>query len=122
MKIIDLINKINNDEKVPDKVKFENIIFEYSKKQKDYIHEIDAYCSETLLFKVINTHFISDLLETDVEIIEEDKEIEEIPHKTYLELKKGCYNIEKILNDIRLDLKIHQNKINQLIKLLKKNK
>ena len=34
MKIIDLINKINNNEKIPEKVKYENVTFEYSKKTK----------------------------------------------------------------------------------------
>ena len=80
MKIIDLINKINNNEEVPEKVKYEDVTFEYSKKQKDYIHKIDedGWINETLLFKVMSTHFISDLLTTEVEAIEENKEIEEL--------------------------------------------
>lgn len=80
MKIIDLINKINNNEEVPEKVKYENVTFEYSKKQKDYIHKIDedGWVSETLLFKVMNTHFMSDLLKAEVEVIEKNKKIEEL--------------------------------------------
>ena len=79
MKIIDLLNKINKNEEVPEKIKFEDTIFEYSKENDDYIHKIDedGWINETLLFKTMKTHFISDLLETEVEVIEENKEIEE---------------------------------------------
>ena len=80
MKVIDLLNKINNNEEVPEKVKYKDAIFEYNKEQKDYIHkkDEDGWINETLLFKVMNTHFINELLRTEVEVIEENKEIEEL--------------------------------------------
>ena len=80
MKIIDLLNKINKGEEIPEKVKYEDTIFEYDKDRKEYIHKVDDWYSETLLFKVTNehTHFIQDLLKAEVEIIEENKEIEEL--------------------------------------------
>lgn len=79
MKLIDLINKINNNEEVPAEVKYEETIFKYNKERKEYIHELDDWCSETLLFKAMNenTHYISDLLRAEVEIIKENKDIEE---------------------------------------------
>ena len=79
MKLIDLINKINNNEEVPGEVKYEETIFKYNKERKEYIHELDDWCSETLLFKAMNenTYYISDLLRAEVEIIEENKRIEE---------------------------------------------
>ena len=80
MKIIDLLNKINKGEEIPEKVKYEDTIFEYDKDRKEYIHKVDDWYSETLLFKITNehTHFIQDLLKAEVEVIEENKEIEEL--------------------------------------------
>ena len=78
MKIIDLINKINNNEEVPEKVKYEGIIFEYDKSQKEYNHKKDNGYYETLLYRVMTTHFIDVLLRADVEVIEENKEIKEL--------------------------------------------
>ena len=80
MKVIELLNKINNNEEVPEKVKYEDTIFEYDKDRKEYIHKVDDWYSETLLFKITNehTHFIQDLLKAEVEVIEENKEIEEL--------------------------------------------
>lgn len=80
MKVIDLLNKINKGEEIPKKVKYEDTIFAYDKDRKEYIYELDDWCSETILFKITNehTHFIQDLLKAEVEVIEENKEIEEI--------------------------------------------
>lgn len=78
MKVIDLLNKINNNEEVPEKIKFNNIIFEYSKNQKEYNNQKDNGYYETLLYRVMNTHFIDVLLTAEVEVIEEKEEIKEI--------------------------------------------
>ena len=80
MKVIDLINKINNNEEVPKKIKLDNVIFEFNKDREEYIHELDDWHSETILFKAMNknTYFIQDLLKIEVEVIEENKEIEEL--------------------------------------------
>ena len=80
MKVIELLNKINNNEEVPEKVKCEDTIFEYDKDRKEYIHKVDDWYSETLLFEITNghTYFIQDLLKAEVEVIEENKEIEEL--------------------------------------------
>ena len=80
MKVLDLLNKINKGEEIPKKVKYEDTIFAYDKDRKEYIYELDDWCSETILFKITNehTHFIQDLLKAEVEVIEENKEIEEL--------------------------------------------
>ena len=78
MKIIDLLNKINNNEEVPEKVKYQDTIFEYDKNQKEYNHQKDNGYYETLLYRVMTTHFIDVLLRAEVEVIEENKEIEEL--------------------------------------------
>ena len=78
MKIIDLFNKINNGEGVPEKIKFNGIVFEYDKRQQEYNYKNDGGYYETLLYRVMTTHFIRSLLRTEVEVIEENKEIEEL--------------------------------------------
>lgn len=78
MKIIDLLNKINNNEEVPEKIKFNGIVFEYDKRQQEYNYKNDDGYYETLLYRVMTTHFIRSLLRAEVEVIEENKEIEEL--------------------------------------------
>ena len=53
--------------------------FEFDKDKEEYIHKLDDWCSETILFKAMNenTYFIQDLLKIEVEAIQENKEIEE---------------------------------------------
>ena len=78
MKIIDSLNKINNNEEVPEKIKFNGIVFEYDKRQQEYNYKNDDGYYETLLYRVMTTHFIRSLLRAEVEVIEENKEIEEL--------------------------------------------
>lgn len=86
MKLIDLLNKIANGEEVPKKIKFQNVLYEYDRNRKEYIHEIEEFCSETLLFNVMYCHFINEILEAEVEVIE-DEEID-IRELKETELKK----------------------------------
>lgn len=75
MKIIDILNKINNREEVPEKIKFNGDVFIYNSAIKDYGHNIRPGLDDTLLFRVMNTHFITELLKAEVEVIEESEEI-----------------------------------------------
>ena len=104
MKVIDLLNKINNYEEVPKKINFDNTIFEYSKNQKEYSHKKDDGYYETLLYRVMNTHFIDVLLRAEVEVIEENKEIEDF---------KTEYTMRQM--DIQF-----KNKINELVRQVNK--
>lgn len=74
MKIIDLLVKIANGEKVPNKIKFRHSIWEYCKdgSTQDYINDYDKCLME---FLAIN----KDGLNQYVEIIEEPKKIEKLP-------------------------------------------
>ena len=110
MKIIDLINKINNNEEIPKKIKYEDIIFEYDKDRKEYIHKFDDWCSETLLFKVTNenTYFIQDLLKIEVEVIGENKEIDTI-------------NAYKLIEAPYLADCLKEKKFNEVAKMLKQS-
>ncbi len=78
MKIIELLNKINNGEEVPEKIKFDNTVFELEENKKEYIFQHENGDCETLLYRVMTTHFINVLLEAEVEVIEENKEIEKL--------------------------------------------
>lgn len=73
IKVIDMLVKIANGEKVPKKIKFRHSIWEYCKdgNTQDYINDYDKCLME---FLAIN----KDGLNQDVEIIEEPKKIEKI--------------------------------------------
>ena len=43
MKIIDLLNKIANGERVPEKIKFDNEVWFYDNQQKDYITGVQEF-------------------------------------------------------------------------------
>lgn len=78
MKIMELLNKINNGEEVPEKIKFDDTVFEYDKRQQEYNYKNNDGYYETLLYRVMSTHFIRSLLRAEVKVIEENKEINEL--------------------------------------------
>ncbi len=73
MRVIDLLNKIANQKEIPIKVKWNYHIYTYDEHYDDYFEETTGLfqneMSDGMLFKSLNDK---------VEIIEEDKEIEEI--------------------------------------------
>ena len=73
IKIIDLLNKIANDEEVPEKIKINNVIYEY----RDYM-----YCTEKANYQDIEDYLFGkwnfNILNEEAEIIEEPKKIEKI--------------------------------------------
>lgn len=77
MKIIDLLVKISQGERMPKKIKYEGYVQEYDKVAKDYyrndIDEEYIYLFQDL-FKKETSFFINN----EVEIIEENKKIEKI--------------------------------------------
>ena len=83
IKVIDLLVKIANGEKVPKKIKFINSIWEYCKdgSTQDYIN----YYNKCLMdFIPINKVGLND----EIEIIEEPKKIEKIPLPSFDEFKR----------------------------------
>ena len=126
IKIIDLLNKIANDEEVPKKIKWENIIYAYSKYDKDYLEYPFSNEEYKGLFDMrdsILTQFLND----EVEVIEEPKKIEKID----VALLGQCDNwlrcptnkVTKqdvelnpyIIDNIRENTLYFQRKINELI-------
>ena len=74
IKIIDLLDKIANNDKVPKHILLTNIVFHYDDDVQDYENDFEY------LFRDIFSNFdrSEDFLNLEVEIIEEEKEIEKI--------------------------------------------
>lgn len=88
--IIDLITKIANGEEVPEKIIWNEDLFEYDKGQKAYVIESINGITKSLLEYILECD-----LNDEVEIIEEDKKIEEdkeIEEVLDIELLRQCDN------------------------------
>ena len=72
IKIIDLLNKIANGEKTPEKIKYQNKIFTHNGFGNN-----NYWCEGKN--EVFEECFILEDLNNEVEIIEEEKEIKQIP-------------------------------------------
>lgn len=103
IKVIDLLNKIANNEKFPKKIKYMNSIWEYEKDghMQDFQNEIGKCLMEVI---PINRAGLND----EVEIIKEDKKIEKLNDKLGL---FGDGNTQKIINELNYTRTI----INELI-------
>lgn len=124
IKIIELFNRIANGEEVPEKIKWDNLIYVL---KQDSIDGHFYYRREGTDYSVGNL-FFSDLtmgdLNDEVEIIEEDKTIKELKTefignnfsaKKIIEKNGKGYSIREVDN-------ILINKINELVKEINKLK
>lgn len=125
MKIIDILNK-KAEGTLEDGFKFcyRDKVFTYDQKlnriyignntiysQLGEIHKLEGCLNDEVLL------FQEEVKETEKR--EENEEIEELVEKTYIEMDED-YNIFAILNGIRDDLKTHENKINELVRVVNK--
>lgn len=69
IKIIDLLNKIANNEEVPEKIMFDEWLYIYNEREKTYYDEEDRTLWQSYNFKILTD---------EVEIIEEEKKIKKI--------------------------------------------
>ena len=115
MKVIDLLNKIANGEKIPKKIKYKNIEYEYEdigyyNKQRGYL--FDGY-------------YVDGILNDEVEILDEEDKIEKL---SYQQIGSWALEQHNWVDYARaVDKQIQQigSKINQLIdevNKLKENK
>lgn len=121
MKIIDLLVKISQGERMPKKIKYEGYVWEYSTDGKDYyrndVDEEYIYLFQDL-FKKETGFFINN----EVEIIEEPKKIEKI------KILIDEINMEYVANDKGEKLSysesdlIFADRINKLIEKINKLK
>ena len=123
MKIIDLLNKIANNEEVPEKIKWEDIIYAYSDYDKDYLEfpfSDEEYRGLFCMKDSILTQFLND----EVEILEEEKKIPE-KLETYKEVDDEDYfaNILKVSKNGECEIdeatSVIVDKVNEIIDYLK---
>ena len=116
MKVIELLNKIANGEEVPKKIKWEDTIFVYSEYDKDYLEypfSDEEYQGLFCMKDSILTQFLDD----EVEILEEEKKI---PEKL-IKLNNVSNSSDLIaLSQMQWENnKLIENKINEIIDYLK---
>lgn len=102
IKIIDLLNKIANNEEVPEKIMFDEWLYIYNEREKTYYDEEDRTLWQSYNFKILTD---------EVEIIEEPKE----------DKIQKIYHCETSLTQNEVEIFITENlnqmvdKINELI-------
>lgn len=91
MKVIDLLNKIANGEKVPEKIRYDNLIW---KKTFNTTSKCNCYCNdyETDFLDYIFVGSLND----EIKVIEESKKIEKLNYLTSI--------ITTTLNDEKQDI------------------
>lgn len=106
MKVIDLLNKIANNEEVPKKIKTRNNIYEYEESENDYLH--DKY----KLHFINNELIYAKRLNDEIEIIEEKpKKIEELDF-----VRIDDYTISGLVKSLNELIIEYNEKINEIIK------
>lgn len=118
IRVIDLLNKIANNEEVPKKIKYE---------KNTYIH-IDNYCyycEDTNLILSDRIFAEYSKLNDEVEIIKEDKKIKKLPYYSLEKIQKSKNKDEWYENRLELlekRINDYHNKINELIDEINKLK
>ena len=110
IKVIELLNKIANNEEVPRKIMFDTGLYIYDEEEKTYYDEEDRTLWQSYNFRILNDK---------VEIIEEPKKIEklepvrgsdlsDLTDKDMILRNNALVELCKTLNNIN-------NKVNELI-------
>ncbi len=115
MKIIDLLNKVANGEKVPKKIKFNEDIYTYHDKEHGYCkHHYDN------TYICINSeYYLFDILNDEVEIIGEDEKIENTARFQYTMIPE-YFKFKEAIKWINNNFEKHQQAINEIIDKLNK--
>lgn len=119
MKIIDLFVKISKDEKVPNRIKSQGLIFEFDEESRQYYEEGRLHSAD---YSLRSWLFNFKCLNDEVEIIEEPKKIEKI------KILIDEINMEYVANDKGEKLSysesdlIFADRINKLIEEINKLK
>lgn len=109
IKIIDLVNRIESGEKVPEKIKYNQLEFKYDKGSGKYIRK-----NSSIIIWFCIERFTSDFLNKTVEILEDNtEEIEELEKE-----QEAIANPKTMLQEIRFyyDSNKMGDKINELVK------
>ena len=89
MKVIDLLNKIANGEEVPKKIRITILDDRITRKYNFFYDEVDQEYKDDELFPLGARLILERVLNEKVEIIKEDKEIEELPKYVDVDEKTG---------------------------------
>ena len=103
IKIIDLLNKIANDEEVPEKIMYDRCLYTCDKITRTYYDEENNTLWESYNFRILTDK---------VEIIEEPKKIEKIKQ---LNNVGGCKELIELEDKQQINNHILKDKINELI-------
>lgn len=110
IKVIELINKIYDDDNIPKKLKYQNIVYKYD----TVIHEYTATKEHSILYLISNClNTRADWLDVEVEILEDE---EEIDIQNIEELQTYSDSTVYNYNDIDRNRKV----LNMLVKAVKK--
>jgi hypothetical protein len=114
MKVIDLLNKIANGEKMPKKIIFRGYEYWYEENMEDYKNAQTEYSDYIIGSKFHHTNWLND----EIEIIEEDKKIEKLDIRQEKNIKNNWKWViygEEHKYCISTPQKIIGDKINELI-------
>lgn len=97
MKVIDLLNKIANDGKIPERIKYNDYEYRYHDKEHGYCrsgYDCTYICLDT-------EYYLFDILNDEVEIIEENNKIEYVG-RTYdlTDFHKNYPEVAEMLRDL----------------------
>lgn len=107
MKVIDLLNKIANEGKVPEKIKYDGRFYIFNEKKHNYYENETCY---------INWDYVAlHCLNEEIEIIEEPKKIEKIYHCC---MEVSNEEIKFLIQNIN----ILSDKINEIIDYINEDK
>lgn len=103
MKIIDILNKMTNGELEDGfKFKYENDIYKYNKKENEIVSDEYGAC-------LGNYYRVESILNDEVEVIEEKKEIEELTDDDIYDFNHVALKVNELVKEV--------NKINRQLEI-----
>ncbi len=120
MTIIDILNNIANKKEVPEKVKYNNKIYIYDCITKDYYENFDKILEKSLFGYLFSNQKTDHFINKEVEIIGEDKEIEDILTKYNADTEKVGITYANSTYELSQQEVIITDKVNELIKAVNK--
>lgn len=109
MKVIDLYVKIANNEEVPKKIKYKNIIFSIRKEKDDYVSKNGSWFSECFCFLELN-----DEVEIIEDIPKDNKKIEDKARFQYSEIP-NWFDIKEVIRVVNSNFERHQKALSEII-------
>lgn len=111
MKVIDLLNKIAKGEEVPKEIVYNTRIFRYNEYNKCYIWNCDG--DE---FYLSTYYRLESILNDEIEILEEEKEIEEFKLQCTIANHYSKENIQCLANEMVRKMNKLREELNNLKK------